>query len=263
MGVFRRFLETQEVMYFRRHLKDAAKPDIGSLSHEFLTWRGANAVMQRAGVDPDEFEASAQEFDDDFYDMASRIADAMTPRDADSFHGHVSNVSPGDMPSNALMDIQTHMGRRGYLPPNEWLIHFSDDADEIWQSGFRFGQPNMDRLALTSYQHSSQKAGGGYDFAFVAQSRHAAAAANKARYGRDAVMFKAAGIPIYHSSDEETQVVFWGPSVPANDTILLTRADDEWEVTARRGRRNPIFRGDFARVVAWVAANHQQYRSVL
>lgn len=263
MGVFRRFVETQEVLDFRRHLQDAAKPDIASLSHEFLSWRGAGQVMQRAGVDPDEFEASMQDFDDDFYAMAEKIANAMSQRDADSFHGHVSNMSPGEMPSNALMDLQTHMGRRGFMPPGEWLIHFSDDAEEIWRTGFRFGQPSMDRLALTSYQHKSQKAGGGYDFAFVAQSRHAIAAANKVRYGRDAVMFKAAGIPVYHSSDEETQIVFWGPSVPAADTVLLSREDGEWAVVPRRGGRGHLFRGDFQRCVAWVVANHRQYRSVL
>lgn len=263
MGEFRRFLENQEALGFRRHLRDSAKPDIASLHYEFLSWRGAKVVMRRAMVDPEEFKAAAEDFDDRFYEMSSRIADAMTQQDIDSFYGHISDTSPGEMPSSALMGLQTHMGRRGYMPPDEWLIHFSDDADEIWQTGFKYGQPNMDRLALTSHQHKAQKSTGGYDFAFVASGRDAATAAKNSKYGRHAVMFKAAGIPIYHYSDEETQVVFWGPSVPPSETVFLSRDGDDWAVMARRGRRKVLFTGEFRRCVAWVAANHAQYRSVL
>lgn len=258
---FSQFVENVELFALRQHLKNPSI-DIASHSNDFTDWKGSKAVLAKAKIKPADWRAASEEFDDEFYELSKRIETAMTPADVESFMAYLSHNNPGDMPSHSLMDIQTNRGRKGFLPPTTWLVHFSDHAQDVAVTGLSQGQDQMDRLALTTHQSDYDKSRGGYNFAFTAGSRYAIASARTGKYGKHAVMFQAAGVPVYHNSDEEDQVVLWGANVPAEKMVLLTN-DGDWSVHAKRGKRDVLYTGDIKACMDWVVKNYRQYRKVL
>lgn len=149
---------------------------------------------------------------------------------------------------------------------NEWLIHFSDDAHRVWDSGFKYGVDPADthRIALTThYTDHVRKRGPGLNFAFLATDarRYATGQRGETKYGKEAVMFRASGIKVWHSGDDEPQVIFLGPS--AHDPVYLYRGGDGWAVGERPGG-NPIFQAEkLDSVISWVTENYQQYQKSL
>jgi hypothetical protein len=101
---------------------------------------------------------------------------------------------------------------------------------------------------------------GGYNFAFLVDSRYAMNASD-GKYGKNAILFQHAGELIYHYGDDEDQVVFWGPSVDPRGLIMLDHTDDGWTVLARDER--VLYKGEFEACVEWVQQNHFQYRRLL
>ncbi len=257
---FKVWLENLELMALRSHLKNPSM-DIANHAWELLAWRGGKAVLKRLGIDPKAFQQAMEEGDDSFYEDADKIAKGMTSQEQEGLLAYIHQNNPGDAPSHSLMDLQTNRGRKGYLPPTTWLIHFTDDAHGVASKGLTQGQGDINRLALTTHQGDAEKKYGGYNFAFVADSRYARQSARERKYGNDAVMFQAAGIPVYHSSDEEDQVIVWGKDVPTSGMVMLTRDGDDWIVRSNKGR-DP-FTGEFTAAVAWVMKNYRQYRRVL
>lgn len=236
--------------------------DIAGHGWDLLSWKGSRRIFARLGINPEEFRTAMEEGEEEFYAWSDQIGKAMSRGEVDDFLEYLNRTNPGDVPTHSLMDLQSNRGRKGLLPPTTWLIHFTDDAEEVSSSGLTQGQGDIDKLALTVHQSKAEKQYGGYNFAFVADSRHAYNAMSNKKYGRDAVMFQAAGIPVYHYSDEEDQVVLWGKDVPASKMVLLIRDGDDWIVRSRKGRRDP-FTGDFKSAVGWVMKNYNQYRRVL
>ena len=258
---FKQWLESMELMALRSHLKNPSL-DIAGQVHDFVTWDGHEEVLYRLGIDPEAFREAMEEYNDDFYKMCDKISKGMSQYEQDDFLSHLNQYNPGDVPTHTLMDLQTQKGRKGYLPPTTWLIHFTNTAEEVASDGLTQGQGDIDKLALTVHQSKSDKQYGGYNFASTADGRHAQQAARNGKYGHDAVMFQASGVPVYHYSDEEDQVVVWGKDVPASRMVLLANEDGEWLVRSRKGSRDP-FKGEFRTVVAWVMKNYNQYRKVL
>lgn len=257
---FKSWLENLELTALRRHLGNAST-DIASHAWDFIAWRGGKAVMKRLGIDPAKFQQDMEDGDGAFYDAAELIGKSMTKAEHEGLLGYINQHNPGDVPSHSLMDLQSERGRKGYLPPTTWLIHFTDDAEGVRSSGLTQGQSDINRLALTTHQGNAEKQYGGYNFAFVANSRYAQQSARKGKYGSDAVMFQAAGIPVYHHSDEEDQVIVWGKDVPTSRMVMLSGDGGEWTVRSNKGR-DP-FTGDFSKAVDWVMKNYNQYRRVL
>jgi hypothetical protein len=150
------------------------------------------------------------------------------------------------------------------LKPSTWLIHFSDDASDISWKGFKYGSDDMTKLGLTTYLSKDAKQYGGYNFAFVADSRDAKNAAGhrsgRGKYGKEAVMFQAAGVQAYHYGDEENQVIFYGKSINPNKVVYLSKADDDWCVNGNRTNRSCLYTGPFEDTIDWVINNHEQYR---
>lgn len=258
---FKQWIESLELMALRSHLKNPSM-DIAGHGWDLLSWRGGKTVMKRLGIDPNEFKTAMEEGEEEFYTMADKIGKSMTRDEQEGFLAYINQNNPGDVPTHSLMDLQTQKGRKGYLPPTTWLIHFSDDAESVADEGLTQGQGDIDKLALTVHQSKYEKQYGGYNFAFTADGRHARQAARSGKYGQNAVMFQASGIPVYHYSDEEDQVVVWGKDVPASRMVLLANDGGDWTVRSRKGARDP-FTGDFDKVVAWVMKNYNQYRRVL
>ena len=118
---------------------------------------------------------------------------------------------------------------------------------------------------MTTWYSQDSKKYAGYNFAFVANTRDASAAARQKKYGKDAVIFQAAGVQAYHYGDNEDQIMFWGPSIN-KDKLVLLKHDDDWMVVPNRplrSNREFLKKGDFKEVVHWVMQNYRQYSKVL
>ena len=61
---------------------------------------------------------------------------------------------PANAPSFMLM---TYQG----IIRNQWLVHMTDEPDEIARDGFRFGMHDLGRLGLTTYFTEKAKEIGG------------------------------------------------------------------------------------------------------
>lgn len=167
---------------------------------------------------------------------------------------------PAEAPTWAHLDLQ----RQRLLPRNTWLIHFTDDPMGIARSGFTLGVDEMDKLGLTTYfkNDGHTKKYGGYNFAFIADSRETLNAARQHKYGRHAVVFQNSGVSVYHYGDEEHQVIFHGKDVNPQNVVPIFSDGDEWTVPDYRTSR-VIFAGDISKVVGWIAANFNQYRAAM
>jgi len=250
---FRRWLEvySRENEYLRHYLKDR-ELDIASYFHEFMHWRGANAVLRRAKVSREQLEDLYDKGDDSYYDILQTVQKTMTDKEKEDFGDSFMRDDPASAPT------WMHMEKGVRLPREEWLIHFSDDADRVAWKGFTHGSDDMTRLGLTTYMRKDSKKYGGYNFAFIAQSRDARNAAREGKYGKGAVMFQASGVKSHHYGDQEDQVMFWGPAINKDHLILLQRVDDKWGVVSS-GKRDYAYVGEFSDVVNWVIHNHRQY----
>ena len=152
---------------------------------------------------------------------------------------------------------------------NEWLIHFSNNAREISWEGFKHGTDDLDRLAY-SYAGETDGKFEGYDFAYTLEgARHYAFLSRGAwgripKYGHDAVIFRASGVKLWHSGDQEEQVVFYGPS--AKDIIYLHYDDEtsEWNISSRFDLNHILYHNeDIDEVINWIENNYDQYRKLL
>lgn len=173
-----------------------------------------------------------------------------------------------DDPADAPTTSHMMLNRQNLLPRTTWLAHFTDAPYEIWHGGFTKGMDQMDRLGLTTMYKDEAKKYGGYNFAFVADGRHAQWAASEGKYGtRGVMLFQNSGVHCYHYGDEEDQVVFWGADVDPKHIIMVTRDHYDWHVHAVRDlpgeRGDVLFKGDYKAVVKWVMQNHRQYAKLL
>lgn len=169
---------------------------------------------------------------------------------------YLNHHAPEELPSSQYFDSSPVM-----IPRNTWLVHFSNDAEEIIEQGFTHGTYDLEELGLTTYRSKESKRHGGYNFAFIAQSRDAILAAQKKKYGSDCVVFQNSGVKTYHYSDEEDQVIFWGPEVDRRHMALIVQRDGDFQVKSRTGMI--LFSGAFDAAVQWVITNHRQYSNQL
>jgi hypothetical protein len=169
---------------------------------------------------------------------------------------------PADAASTEFLSLQHNR----LLPRQTWLVHFTDDPNAIAEQGFAMGTFDMTRLGLTTYTQNSAKERG-YNFAFIADGRHANWAASEGKYGKHAVMFQNSGVHTWHSADEEDQIIFWGADVKPSDIVVLKHHRDDWYVQSHDQRHGytdrSLFAGDFEKCVAWVITNFQQYHRAL
>ncbi|MEK6828580.1 MAG: GNAT family N-acetyltransferase [Nanoarchaeota archaeon] len=152
------------------------------------------------------------------------------------------------------------------LVKNQWLIHFTNNADDIAREGFKFGVDDMTKLGLTTNLGEFDKKYGGYNFAYLLSdfpkySRRSYTQGGGHKYGKEAVVFNASGIKLWHHGDEEPQVIFYGKT--ASNIIPITRGENaEWAIRGKDGR--VLFENDeLQRVVQWLVSNYSQYRKQL
>lgn len=163
-------------------------------------------------------------------------------------------------PANAPFFL--HSDYRGIVR-NQWLIHFSDNAEEIAYQGFRYGMDDMRTLGLTTYFKDEAKKHGGYNFAFLLSDfvRHGWGRGRSPKYGSGCVLFRASGIKVYHYGDEEPQVIFWGKD--ARDIVPVIDRGGDW-CLPEDDHGKPVYQSDdLEKVADWVVKNFPQYRKTL
>lgn len=140
---------------------------------------------------------------------------------------------------------------------NEWLVHFSDWADNIFKNGFIYGNRYAEKLGLTTADYDTPK-DGNYLFAFRVSDR---ANIDPERYGDGCVVFRASGVEVYHNGDKERQVIF--DRRTASNFIYIRRSNDadyHYEACDKKTGR-VLYKADFCiDVIDWVIDNYDQYR---
>jgi len=219
--------------------------------------------MEKEGVDdPNDLdEGLAYEI---WHELPEEVRNEYTEGAKETYINYLLNHDPSSAPSTVYYsDIQL-------LKRPTWLVHFSNNAFDISQKGFKYGVDQMDQLGLTTWLGDQAKEYGGYNFAFEAGSREANNAAAEGKYGKDAVMFTNAGVRAWHSGDEEHQVIFWGANVDPRSIIYIARDDDgwclqkHWRSKSKRGLRDCIFRTEnFEDMTGWIEENWRQYAKII
>ncbi len=193
-------------------------------------------------MDPEVFEKLDPEIQKDFQEWSDQ---------------YMMQHEPVRAGTHQFFDNQVKM-----LPRNTWLVHFTHHADDIYQQGFTHGTYDPYELGLTTHNSHESKKGGGYNFAFVADSRYAENAGRLGKYGPDFVMFQSAGVEAFHYGDDETQIIFWGPDVDRRHIAHATRNDDgTYSVLSKTGI--VLRTGPYQTVVEWIKNHHRQYSNVL
>lgn len=154
------------------------------------------------------------------------------------------------------------------LIKNQWLIHFTEDADGIAKNGFIYGVDDVDKLGLTTHLSDFNKKYGGYNFAYELSDFIRYGKTNRSwqsqeyKYGKEAVIFRASGVKLWHYSDEEPQVIFYGKT--ATNIIPITGGEDKkYGVHSSRNNELLYESDDMEDIVNWIVKNYAQYRKHL
>jgi hypothetical protein len=217
----------------------------------------------KAGLDPYDFAYMLEQFFEDEnieipegFDPDSPFDFMETPEFNEIKRDFISWLENNIDGSDCTMPTYMFLTGAELVPRQTWLVHFSNDADDIFDNGFKYGAEDFTQLGLTTHFTDKKRLSRpGWNFAFKADSRYARTVAVSGKYGKHAVLFQSAGVEAAHSGDEEYQVVFWGPNV--KERFLLTNEDNSWNVTV--GQRVLPF-DSFQKAVDWVIKNHRQYR---
>jgi hypothetical protein len=150
---------------------------------------------------------------------------------------------------------------------NKWLIHFTNNAEEIAREGFTKGVNDITKLGLTTRLSDIDKQFGGYNFAYLLGDyvKYSREMYSGYKYGKEAVLFRASGIKTNHSGDREPQVIFYGNTAKNIIPIKKTNKGEygEYGIYDMRDGKLLYENNNLSKVVNWVVKNYDQYRSRL
>jgi len=176
-------------------------------------------------------------------------------------NNHSLNIEDSEYPAWSYFDRPT-------LIKNQWLIHFTADADSIANNGFIYGVDDVDKLGLTTHLSDFEKKYGGYNFSYELSDFIRYGKTNRSwqsqeyKYGKEAVIFRASGVKLWHHTDEEPQVIFYGKT--ATNIIPITSGEDKkYGVHSSRNNELLYESDDMEDVVDWLVKNYAQYRKHL
>lgn len=236
--------------FLLRHLRDD-QFDYHQHWYEICQWAEETDNISEFGED-----MSREDLEDSDPSIFNILPEELQSEAAEWVIDYLNTHDPANLPSNHFLSPESKLINR-----QTWLVHFSDHAHNIARNGFTHGVYDVDKLGLTTYFTHDSKKSGGYNFAFEAQSREAEWAAQKGKYGRHAVVFRNSGVKAWHGSDEENQIIFWGPDVASSDIVELNNDGGDWVVVSHDGRE--ITRGEFPKIIKWIITNYDQYRKIL
>lgn len=145
---------------------------------------------------------------------------------------------------------------------NQWLIHFTNDADGISKEGFKYGVDDMTKLGLTTRLGEFEKKYGGYNFAYTINDfpkyyQRCYTKGGGCKYGNEAVVFNASGIKLWHHGDGEPQVIFYGNT--ARNIIPITSGENNDYAIYSKDGKLLYENDDIIKVVNWLIKNYRQY----
>jgi len=152
---------------------------------------------------------------------------------------------------------------------NQWLIHFSDKAEEIVDDqSFKYGTDTLEELGLTTWRTTGEgsKAHPGYNFAYRLEDYEKYGSARRGsgwKYGKEAVLFRASGVLVSHSGDEEPQVIFYGPTAQHMNRVYQDGDTGKWQIDNIKSGAALYSHEKLSNVVDWFEKNYDQYRGVL
>lgn len=254
--------------YLHRYLKDN-KFDPGASWWAVCNIIGKNSQYYKALTKALGRKVSKTELDDEDPEIFYQLPEDMQESIAEQVVNYLLQHDPAEAPSSAYLSLTN---KKSVIHRLTWLIHFTDDPEDIATEGFKYGMYDPSKLGLTTYikNTSSDKSDGGYNFAFEAGSKYSKWAEHQKKYGKHAVMFQNSGVRAWHNGDEEEQIIFWGPDVQPRNIVVLKHYDD-WTVIGKTlyykskypSFDKELFKGDFEKVEDWVMKHFQQYRKAL
>jgi len=230
---------------------------IDNFPYRFIEWLRDNEYDDLA--DPEIQNTIEDGYSDDPYRLPKELVIEFFGDMESSFMDY-----DADSPSWLFMDDPK-------IVKNQWMIHFTNDADAIACQGFKYGMDDFTRLGLTTHIRNTGKPGG-YNFAYdVDEWERYAHGRHGFKYGDEAVLFRASGVKVWHHGDGEYQIVFVGAT--AKDIVPLTKGGygGGWWANGRgKGGREEqdSEQGDgsfdsLSEAVDWVTANYNQYKRLL
>jgi len=246
------------VIYLKKYLNMSAREQKEDLAnhnpHLVLKW-----IEEERSYDT----TLSSKLDEEGYDVIEFLKDNL-PEDYTDFldwiYGKLESreIESEAPPSWYILDYREDI-------KNQWLIHFSDNAKDVWMDQkFKYGLDDLYYVGYTTQHSIEAKKYGGYNFAYALGDylKYARSSYRSKgwKYGKEAVIFRASGIKAWHHGDEEPQVIFWGPST--HDVVYIQELDGDWGVTNSKSGR-VIYRGEFPDVVKWIVTNFNQYKSAL
>lgn len=173
----------------------------------------------------------------------------------DSYISFMMQEHPAEAPSWAHLQMNADR----LLPSNTWLVHWTDNAVAVAQEGFNHGISDIDRLGLTAHLGDKEKQFGGYNFAYLANHRHAV---EGGKYGDECVIFQSSGVQAHHWNDDEHQVVFWGAGV-SSSPVPIVPCDGGFAVYSKNLGRNLVKFDSVEDCWLWVRHHRRQYQAAL
>jgi hypothetical protein len=210
--------------------------------------------------DPETDEATRLEYEEKIDNYGGHEAFTDIP---DEFFQEYSSEASSILADDPQAPSFLHMDYEGIVK-NDWLIHFTNNIWDIINEGFTKGVADPEYVALTTHLPPSMKEMGGYNFAFDLSNLRSAFGRWGPKYGKEAVMFRASGIRVYHYGDQEHQVIFLGES--ARDLVPITQDPNtgEWAVGSHPRTEEPLYKNDdLGEVATWVENNYNQYKRLL
>lgn len=242
-----------------RYLKSSEQERILEMAYyysiEIFDWLDINGHNQLPGSPSEKDDETGEQMLD--Y-LKHHHPDILKEFGKEHVNGDEDMTRPG-YPSWKYMDFRSYI-------KNQWLIHFSDSASDIWSSQkFSKGVWDYTELGLTTYYKDSYKKNEGYNFAYdvsdFAKYGRSSYRSGDWKYGAESVLFRASGVKVWHHGDGEPQVIFWGPT--ARDIVYLQKlGEGDWGVTNNNNR--VIYRNQtLPELVRWVMLHFDQYKRVL
>lgn len=179
------------------------------------------------------------------------------------------------------------------LNPNNWLLHFTNNAESIKRNGFKFGVTDFDDLPLTRiYGYDRNKAG--YNFAYLSKDYNTSDIPttylnthdHKESPNSGLLMFKSSGVLVDNLADHNEEVIFDGSSInpknivvikperrkilfvnnPENggETDVSSRDNyEKWIVKSQNPKLSDPFSGTIQDAIKWVKNNWNTSKNII
>lgn len=214
------------------------------------------------------------------FEKEKALVEGMTPKNIELTR-YFRGLTPSDkMYSDADDDVfeesKPHFDR--------WVVHSSDNAQEIYEQGFRYGG-HIGQLAYTdSYDN------GNYAFAtpieearppMIPETGQGITARLPYCDSIDiggSIVFKTSGVTTYHNGDQENEVIFdrespdgcfWIRNIHYNawrndtvDDFMDHKIVDSYEVVGANPKR-PLCKGSYRRCLQWCKDNGDTYSHMM